>query len=64
MGAAVKTTMCECGTDAKSKVMQSWEEVVGDEITVRRRRKCPGCGALWHTAEIPWDLFKEVMGDD
>lgn len=64
MGAAVKIIGCECGTDAKSKVMQSWEETVGGETTVRRRRKCPDCGALWHTAEIPWALFKEVMGDD
>lgn len=64
MGAAMKTAVCECGTGAKSKIMQTWEETVSGETTVRRRRKCPDCGALWHTAEIPWALFKEVMGDD
>lgn len=54
-------TMCGCGSKHKSQVLESRNRRLGEAATIKRRRKCASCGRTWSTAEISWDLFKELM---
>lgn len=61
---AQHSNLLRCPENHLMKVIDSRKQVIGETVTVYRRRRCPTCGYKHSTAEIPLGLAREVLSDE
>lgn len=58
------TSVTHCGKGHRMEVVETRSSKLGWLHTIWRRKQCKVCGVQIRTAEIEYDLAKEVLTDD
>jgi transcriptional regulator NrdR family protein len=53
-----------CKTQHRAEVTDSRPRLIGSAFTVRRRKKCAGCGHRFSTVEVPAEMADDLFNDE